>query len=186
MTTGPGSCGSDRSMTMELLSITVSHHVWARPSNWRLAIFNLWSSERSGFTRKYVDMLHIHKSMASPFIWSKTLGVWTFASNWIVEGGVCCCIWINWCNTSANYFVGVDMFAEDFSSAGSRSCRGGMIFIPKQDEKASSLDVLAHLITSSFPAQCVNKLCAEKNCNVVIVQQMECFINRKEGNALCG
>jgi len=146
MTVGPGSCVSEISMTMELLSITISHQVFARPSNWRIAIYNFWSSKRVGCAWKYVDMLRIHESTTSPFIWPKNLGSWTFTSNWSAVGGGRCCIWINWCSASAKSCVGMDMLAEVFSSVGSHSYRGGNIFISRRNSKTGSLDVLACLM----------------------------------------
>ena len=140
MTVCPGSCGSERSITIELLFITVSHQFCARPSNCRLAIYNIWSYERAWCAQKYMDILCIHESTAAPFIWTKSLGRWIHASKCTVAWGCRCCIWINCCSASANSCVSVDILAKDFSGVGSCSCLGGIISIPVQDSKVCSLE----------------------------------------------
>jgi len=140
MTVDPGSCGLDRSIIIELLFITVYHQFCVRPSNWRLAICNFWSYERAWCAQKYVDILHIHESTASLFIWTKNLGRWIRASKCTVAWDFHCSIWINCCSASANSCVSVEILAKEFSSAGSRSCLGGIISIPVQDSKVGSLE----------------------------------------------
>lgn len=115
------------SMTISWLSSWVTHHAWARPSSWRLAISSFWFSSMVGRVWKYMERLQIHESMSSPFIYPTYFSNWMHVSKCNCVGCCRCYIWINSCSAFTNSWVMDDMFdCESYIS-----CCGqvGMIFI---------------------------------------------------------